>query len=482
MALALAGALAAGACSSPPTSGGGGAADRAGGSGATLPVCPVDALKNAPKPVTIDLWYGGLVGATKTTMDDIVGEFNRSQHDVVVRASDQGAAYQEADRAFESAAAAGSGDQLPDIAYLEDIQLASLADSKLILPAQACMEADGYDLRQLEPVARAQYSVDGALYPGYMNMSMPVLYYNKAHFVKAGLDPDKPPRTLDELFDAARKLKAAGVSPKPFALKTDRWYFESWLNGADVDIVNHDNGRTGQATAASFDGARADDLLGFLKKMNDQGLLNPVAATEGTIDDYLALVTQQSSMVVETSTAASTIKGALAGTITARQAGVDFNDSVLDRNQLVPGSAPFPGLSTGGQALTSGGGFYLVNRSDKPQQAAAWQFLRFMLRPDIAKQWHIEGSYLPIVKSVADEPDVQKFWTDDLAGVLLKPAVDQFDAADPDRPGPLIGPYPDEEVAVQGAMDGVLFKHQDIKTSLAKASDDVTASLRRYAG
>jgi len=216
--------------------------------------------------------------------------------------------------------------------------------------------------------------------------------------------------------------------------------------------------------------------------MNSEGLLNPVAATEGTIDDYLALVTEKSSMVVETSTAASTIKGALAGTITAKDAGESVPDVVLDRNKIVPGSAPFPGLTTSGQALTSGGAFYLVNRSSKVEQAAAWQFLKFMLRPDIAKQWHIEGSYLPVVKAVADQPDVQKFWTDDLAGVLLKPAVDQFDQADPDRPGPLIGPYPDVATALQDAMDGVLFRHQDVKQSLATASAQVTAALKRYAG
>ena len=91
VAVMLAAGLVAVACSSPPTAGGGGGS-AGGDSGTKLPDCPLDALKDAPKPVHIDLWYGGLAGATKTTMDDIVNEFNRSQHDVVVRGSDQGVA------------------------------------------------------------------------------------------------------------------------------------------------------------------------------------------------------------------------------------------------------------------------------------------------------------------------------------------------------------------------------------------------------
>jgi ABC-type glycerol-3-phosphate transport system substrate-binding protein len=105
-----------------------------------------------------------------------------------------------------------------------------------------------------------------------------------------------------------------------------------------------------------------------------------------------------------------------------------------------------------------------------------------MLQPENAKAWHLDGGYLPIVKSVEDEPDVQKYWTDTLAGVLVKPAVDQLDEADPDQPGPLIGPYIDFADDVQKAMEGVVFNHEDIGPALADAQSQVTESLQRYAG
>ena len=476
--VAVAAALAV-ACSDPPTTGTGAVAGSV--TPDSLPDCPVHAVDDAPGPVHVDLWYGGLGGTTQKTMEDIVARFNRSQDRVVVQASNRGAAYQEVNRAFEEAATADKS-QLPDIVYLEDIQLASAVGTGLVLPAQACMKADGYDLTRLEPAARAEYSINDVLYPGYMNVSTPVLYYNQAHFARAGLDPSTPPRTLEEVYAAARRIRAAGVAPKPLSLKTDRWWLESWLTGVGDEIVNHDNGRSADATRATFATPRAEGALALLGKMQREGLLNGFANTEGSFDDYLALVTGQSSMVIETSTAATTIRDALSGQITAEEAGVNVGASVLDSKKIVPGSAQFPGLRAPGKVLTSGGAFYMLNPSKPAEQAASWAFLRYMLRPEVAKEWHLSGSYLPVVKAVDDEPEVRAFRHDDVAGVLLQPAIEQFDHADPDRPGPLIGPYPDEVTSLEGAMEGVLFNRERPSAALSRAQADVTASLQRYLG
>ena len=93
-----------------------------------------------------------------------------------------------------------------------------------------------------------------------------------------------------------------------------------------------------------------------------------------------------------------------------------------------------------------------------------------------------DGGYLPVVKAVNEDPEVQAFWENDLAGVLLQPAVEQLGDADPDQPGPLIGPYPDEADAVETAMEAILLEGADIPSTLADAQDTVTESLQRYAG
>jgi sn-glycerol 3-phosphate transport system substrate-binding protein len=467
------------ACSDPPTSGGN--ADQVvvdEGGEVQLPECPLDALEAADGPTEITLWYGGIGGPVKDTMEQMVAGFNASQDDIVLTASDQGQSYAEVFRKFESAASADQS-QLPDVVYLENTQLQVLADSNLILPAQSCMEADGYDVTEIEPAVRSTYSVDDVLYPGYMNVSSQVLFYNKAHWARAGLDPEDPPGTLQEVYEAAKALKAAGI-PKPLSFKVSASTLENWLSGEGVDVVDNGNGREGPATAATFNTPEAVEALELLQKMNEEGLLNPFANTEGGVDQFLALVTQDSSMLIETSTSSSAIAAALGGQLTPEDVGSDFDASVLDRTQLVPGSGQFPGLTASGQVHAGGGAFFIVNASEPAQQAASWKFLRYMLEPANAKAWHIQSTYLPIVKSVSDEPDVQAFWQDSLAGVLVRVAVEQLQDADPDEPGPLIGPYIDFADATEAAMEAVLFDDADVADALASAQEEVTASLERY--
>ncbi|HEV7759978.1 MAG TPA: extracellular solute-binding protein, partial [Acidimicrobiales bacterium] len=288
--------------------------------------------------------------------------------------------------------------------------------------------------------------------------------------------------TLDEVYEQAKVLKEKGISQKPMSIKLGHSFFTSWLAGVGVDVVNNDNGRDGAATEATFDTPEARDLLEFLKKMNDEGLLNVFSATEGSIDHYLALANQQSSMLIETSTASNTIAEFLGGTLTAEDAGVNFDPSSVNLADLVPGTGPFPGIEAPGKVIPGGGIFYILNTSSPAQQAASWKYLQFMLQPENAKEWHLNGGYLPVVKAVDEDPDVTSFWDHDMAGLLLHTAVEQLDDADPDNPSPLIGPYSDYTDAVQRAMEGVLLDGQDVDTALASAQDSVTSSLERYEG
>ncbi|MGB3056205.1 MAG: ABC transporter substrate-binding protein [Acidimicrobiales bacterium] len=477
-----AGGLVMAACGGPPTSGDqeSGGRTTVPGEAETLPECPLDALEKATSPVKVDLWYGGLGGTTQQTMENMATRFNASQDKVVVTANNQGNSYEEVLRKYQ--AASPRPNQLPQVLYVEDTALGEMVDKGQVLPAESCMKADGYDTDQLLPAARAEFSVDGVLWPGYMNVSTPMIYFNKVHFQKAGLDPNDPPGTLEEVREAARKLKDAGVSQKPLSFKVNRWFFETWLVGINQDIVNNDNGRDAAATEASFNTPEAVDLLEFLKTMNTDGLLNAFAATEGSIDHYLALVSEQSSMVIETSTASTTIRDALGGKITAAEAGIDFDQSVIDKAALVPGGGSYPGIEAPGKVFASGGAFYILNAGTPAQQAASWKFLQFMLQPENAREWHVNGGYLPVVKSVLDEEEVQTFWDTDVAGVLLLNAVDQLKAADPDQAGPLIGPFPAYTEAVQGALEGVLFSGADPAQALKDAEAAVNKTLTDYNG
>lgn len=190
-------------------------------------------------------------------------------------------------------------------------------------------------------------------------------------------------------------------------------------------------------------------------------------------------------MVIETSTATSTIRDFLGGDLDAADAGAGFVDADIDfeTTRIVPGAAALPGLRAPGKVYAGGGAFYIMNTSPPEKQAAAWRFLEFMLEPDQAFEWHTNGGYLPIVKAVLDKPEVEEFWETDVAGVMLKNAVDQLRSADPDQPGPLMGPYSGYKDIMNGTFYQVVGDAQkDPQTALDDAEKRVNDLLSDYNG
>ena len=321
----------------------GGSRDEAAGGGTSdtvqpLSPCPLDALASASPPVEVVLWHP-FVAKTKDTLEAMVAQYNASQTKVKVRVEAQGS-YNEL--AAKYRAAVPSKD-LPGIAIFEDTNTKSVADSGTILPAQSCIDADHYDTSDLLDSVKAFYSVGGALFPSSANISTPLLYVNRNHFRKAGLDPDKPPTTLAEIRADAEKLKAAGVVDRPMALSLQPWFVESWLNGEGAPIVDNDNGRgPGQTTEAAFDNDQTREIYTWIRDMNRDGLLTAVPNTDGNIDDYLAMAQQKTSMIIESSVAATSIKAFLKGDLDPSTLQGGGGAAPSDPNALDIGAALVP--------------------------------------------------------------------------------------------------------------------------------------------
>jgi sn-glycerol 3-phosphate transport system substrate-binding protein len=458
--------------SGPETTESGGEAD--GGDGGEpaveLPDCPVDALASADGVVEIEVWHG-MSAESENNLNALAEKFNASQDQVQVLIRNQGVSYDEVLRKF---VAAIPSRQLPAVVYLEDTTLRQMVDSGVILPAEACEKADGFDSGQL-PAVRNYYTSEGVYWPGYTNVSEPVLYYNVNHFKRAGLDPDAPPATLDELRTAAEALKEAGIEA-PLSLILNAWFVESWINGAGGSVMNMDNGREGLADESTFDNEVTRELYEWIKGMADDGLLQGHSATDGQINQYLAVAQQDSSMLIETSTAATTIKAVLGGD--ADDVGVETGDA--DLSAIVPANGPFPGLEEPAQVRISGGSFFLTNTVPPEQQAAAWAFMRFMWETENQVAWHLVGSYLPTTQAAAAHPDVVAYWQDDLAGRLLKTGYDQLLQVDPQRPGPQIGPYSDYTAAIKNSLDRLVLQGESVDSVVTRADQEIQEALDRY--
>jgi sn-glycerol 3-phosphate transport system substrate-binding protein len=469
-------ALVAAACGGSSDGGGG---SNGGATGGELPDCPVDALESATGPVELVVWHA-FVAKTKETLEALAAEYNAAQDKVRVRIESQGNDYAELWDKYQQSASSGG---LPGVAILEDINTQAVADSGTVMPAQSCIDASDYDTSDLVETAADYYRIDGALYPGTVNVSDPLLYYNKNHFRRAGLDAETTPKTLDEVREYAQKIKDAGVADRPVILHMSPWFFENWLTGDGQPIVDNDNGRgDGETTAAAFDNETTVGVFTWVKQMSDDGLLTALPYRPGQIDQYLAMSEQRASMTIETSTAATSISAFLAGdTSVVEDSGEDVDPSTVDTSALDIGAGELPGINESGQVQVGGSGWYIMSTTAPEVQAAAWDFMKWWNEPAVQVRWHLEGSYMPFSKTAAEDPQVQASWDGPPPGRWLGLAYRQLvDGIDPDWPGPLIGPYDQARTAMAKGLDELLLSGKSPQEAVTGAADETTAAIEQY--
>lgn len=425
---------------------------------AKLPACPLAALKQAKGPVDITLWHP----LTRNTLDALkamIDAFEASQSKVRVKLVNQ-TSYDDVLEKFR--AGLGTGD-LPDVALLGETSLQVAIDSKAILPAQSCVDAEHYDTSDLVDRIRSYYTVGGALWPAPFNTSDFVLLYDESDFVKAGLDPAKPPVTFDELRAAAQKLKAAGIKT-PLVFKTEPALVEQWTAMEGQPFADHGNGRDGRATKVLVDSKAGRESFAFLDAMVKDGLARNVAP--GAIDNLLAIGAGDATMTIESGAALGGIKAVL-------ESGGQADKAIK------LGVGPMPGPQGNGGVFVGGGALYIVNRSTPEKQAAAWELLKFANSPEAQARFAAATGYVPSRKSAVDEPALRDAWASDPA---LRVGYDELvkGPSNPANSGPVMGPYTEIRKAVTDEMQAMLAQGKAPDAAAAAAAQKANAVLADY--
>src|SRR3990172_3213196 len=151
--------------------------------------------------VNITFWHS-MTAANEETLTRLADKFNASQERAHVSLAFQGSYTDSLNKVLASL---GSGD-LPALVQLEDTATRRLVDSDAFVPVKEFIDEEDYDLSDFYPSIIDFYTADGKLWPMPFNVSNPVLYYNAKAFEEVGLDPEKPPRTVDEIREYSEKL------------------------------------------------------------------------------------------------------------------------------------------------------------------------------------------------------------------------------------------------------------------------------------
>jgi sn-glycerol 3-phosphate transport system substrate-binding protein len=197
-------------------------------------------------------WWHAMGGALGERVNEIAENFNKSQSDYKLVATYRGS-YPETMTAGIAAFRSG---QQPHILQVFEVGTATMMGAKgAIKPVYELMAEAGvpFDSNSyLGAVAGYYTTTDGKMLSMPFNSSTPVLYFNKEAFGKAGLDPNKPPKTWPEVGDYAKKIVAAGY-PCGFSTAWQSWvHLENFSAWHDVPFGTKENGFAGTDTEFEF--------------------------------------------------------------------------------------------------------------------------------------------------------------------------------------------------------------------------------------
>jgi sn-glycerol 3-phosphate transport system substrate-binding protein len=413
--------------------------------------------------VTIDFWHSESA-ANQTTLQALIDRFNASQEEVKVRLLYQGNAE---DIILKLLTSLHSGD-VPALVEIKEVDFQVMVDSGAVTPVQKFIDEDGYDLSDFDEKALEYFTKDDKLYAMPLGIFFPILFYNKTPFREVGLDPEKPPQTLDDVRAYSEKLLkvdgAGNVVRSGIALDMETWYLENILAQHGDLFVNNNNGYDGRATGAVFNNDTGQAYFQWWDEMVDKGWGFNVGRNPSGADALMAVASGRAAMAI----GASSALGSVLAVVEAGLEGVEL------------GVAPSPGVagSTSGPGLF-GRALWIMNQRPEADQRAAWKLARWLAEPEQQAELFVDTGFLPVRLSAYEQEATRQ--------VLEKypyyqVPVDMF-VGKPSTPaalGPRYGPFAKVNEAILQALEEIVAGRKDPDQALDDAAERVTKELQDY--
>ena len=403
---------------------------------------------------TITFWHS-MGGVNGEAMDYLVNKFNEENTDgITVEAVYQG----EYDDTINKLKSAQIGNMGADLVQIYDIGTRFMIDSGWVIPMQEMIDADGYDISQIEPNIAAYYTTDAGLYSMPFNSSTPLLYYNKDMFEAAGIT--EVPTSLPGIAEIGDALLNEGGAQEVIAISIYGWWFEQFLSKQGLAFVDNENGRTAPATKVVFD--------------ENGGALNIVSAWKDLFDKgYAPNVGRSGSDTATTDFTSGKAAMMFGSTASLKQVLQDTGDS------FEVGTAYFPAVADGDEGGVSIGGasLWALNNNDETKAAATWKFVKFMISPESQASWNAQTGYFPITTAASEEPVFQE----NIAQYpQFQTAIDQLHDSAPEYAGALLSVFPESRQIVETQIENMLNGQQTPEESVANMAEEINETIEEY--
>ncbi len=354
----------------------------------SLAVVSATALASAAAAETeLTMYYPIAVGGALTeVVDGIVADFEAANPDIKVNAIYSGNYDDTRVRAL-SALASGEPAQL---AVMFSIDAYDLIEQDLIV---AYEDIDGVNpdwLDSFYPALMANGRIEGKTWGIPFQRSTIVAYYNKDQFRAAGLDPEAPPKTWDELISMGKAL----TNDETYGLMIPSTGYPYWMFQA-LAIQNGKEVMSDDGLTTYFDDETVVDTLEFWQSLSQEHGIMPTGTVEwGTLRQ--AFLEGQTSMMWHST-----------GNLTAVKNNASFDFGVAELPANVRLGSP-----------TGGGNFYVFKETSDEERAAAMKLIEFMTSPEQAAAWSIATGYMG-VSPAAYETEALKSYTEEFPPALV---------------------------------------------------------------
>jgi sn-glycerol 3-phosphate transport system substrate-binding protein len=341
-------------------------------------------------PVEIQWWHA-MTGANNDRVNQIAEAFNASQADYKVVATFKSNDYTELMNQTIAAYRAGTA---PHITQVFEVGTATMMAAKgAVKPVFELMAEAGekFDPKSFLPAITGYYSTaDGKMLSMPFNSSTPIFYYNKDVFAKAGLDPEKAPKTWPEAFDAAKKIRASGHPcgiTTAWVTWTQMEAFSAWHN---IPYGTKSNGFGGFDTEFKFNNPT---VIKHFETLND-------LQKDGTFK-YGGRTTQPEGLFVSGECAMIATSSGFLGNL-MRNAKFNFATAMLPYYPDVAG-APQNSIIGGATLWVMGG-----KKADDYKGVA--KFFTHLSKLDVQVTNHQQTGFLPVTIAAYEETKKSGFY------------------------------------------------------------------------
>jgi sn-glycerol 3-phosphate transport system substrate-binding protein len=325
-------------------------------------------------------WWHALTGANNEVVVKLANDFNASQKDYKVVPTYKGG-YADTMNAGIAAFRAGNA---PHIMQVFEVGTATMmAATGAVKPVHVLMKEAGepFDPKAYLPTITGYYStLKGEMLSMPFNSSSAVMWYNRDAFRKAGLDPMKPPKTWPEVFEAAKKLKAAGYTNCGFGNAWVTWLnleqFSAWHN---LPLATKANGMDGW-----------DTVLNFNSPLHVKHLQNLVELQKDKTYDYSGRTNTGEGRFTSGECPIFLTSSAFFGNVRAN-AKFDFANAPMP---YYPEAAGAPQNS-----IIGGASLWVMGGKSAQEYRGVAKFFTFLSDTDRQIELHKKSGYLPITKA-----------------------------------------------------------------------------------